>query len=287
MSSSGRSKAPRGGKEDHIDDRTSGAVEEPIGKNSEFLSRREFIERMDYESAKNEDRCQKIEDRISRVEICVDDMYARIDRKIDKMMELVRTLLVKSSGSKKDSPLVLEGTQSPVVLGVKVPDGGKLLVHLDEDYLIVKPEEEKKEEKPVVVATVHFSAACTVPKQIVVESVEKLELEPIELIVQPRIQSLSEDTLNIKLCDVLDSIAVLFQAWPEFSFSDGFPPGPPKKPPPWFETFTTSICFWVNYDLSVLCDIYFMYVTNILFGVFGCSVMHSASICHTLNWVFS
>ena len=53
MSSSGRSKAPRGGKEDHIDDRNRCAVEEPIGKNSEFLSRREFIERMDFESAKN------------------------------------------------------------------------------------------------------------------------------------------------------------------------------------------------------------------------------------------
>ena len=244
MSSSGRSKAPRGGKEDHIDDRTSGAVEEHIGKISEFLSRREFIERIDYDSAKNEDRFQKIEDRISRVEICVHDMYARIDQKIDKMMELMRTMLVKSSGSKKDSPPVLEGTQSPVVLDVKVPDGGKLLVHLDEDYSLVKPEEEKKEEKPVVVAAVHFSAACTVHKQRVdVEVADVSKLEPIELIVEHRTLSLSEDTLNIKLYDVLDSIAVLFQAWPEFSFSDGFPPGPPKRPPPWFEEFTTSILF--------------------------------------------
>ena len=241
MSSSGRSKAPRGGKEDHIDDRTSGAAEEPIGKNSEFLSRREFIERMDYESAKNEDRFQKIEDRISRVEICVHDMYARIDQKIDKMMELMRTMLVKSSGSKKDSPPVLEGTQSPVVLDVKVPDGGKLLVHLDEDYSLVKPEEEKKEEKPVVVATVHFSAACTVPKQCVV--VETVKVSKFELIKKPRIQSLSENNLNFELCAALDSIAALFEAWPEFSFSDGFPPGPPKKPPPWFGAFTTSIVF--------------------------------------------
>ena len=241
MSSSGRSKAPRGGKEDHIDDRTSCAVEEHIGKISEFLSRREFIERMDYESAKNEDRCQKIEDRISRVEICVDEMYTRIDQKIDKMMELMRTLLVKSPVSKKDSPPVLEGTQSPVVLDVKVPDDGILLVHLDEDYSLVKPEEEKKEEKPVVVAAVHFSAACTVPKHIVVEAIEKLELKPIELIVKPRTLSISEDDLNFELCAALDSIAALFEAWPEFSFSDGFPPGPPKKPPPWFEKFTTSI----------------------------------------------
>ena len=90
-----------------------------------------------------------------------------------------------------------------------------------------------------VVATVHFSAACTVPKQCVV--VETLKVSKFELIKKPRIQSLSEDNLNFELCLFLDTITAVFQAWPEFSFSDGFPPGPPKKPPPWFEAFMTSI----------------------------------------------
>ena len=82
MSSSGRSKAPRGGKEDHIDDRTSGATEEPIGKNSEFVSRREFIERMDYESAKNEERFLRLEERMDR-------LAESTEKKFDEIMELM------------------------------------------------------------------------------------------------------------------------------------------------------------------------------------------------------
>ena len=254
MSSSGRSKAPRGGKEDHIDDRTSGAVEESIGKKSEFLSRREFIERIDYESAKNEDRFERIEDRFQKIEDCfqksdfrlsrlemrIDEFSCNFNRQVEELKELMIMVFSGVPGREKDYPTVSENTPLPVLLDTKVPDCVNLSVHLDEDYSPVK---EEKEEKPVVVATVHFSAACTVPKQIVVEAVEKLELEPIELIVEPRIQFLSEDTRNIKLCAVLDTIAALFQAWPEFSFSDGFPPGPPKKPPPWFGAFTTSIVF--------------------------------------------
>ena len=92
-----------------------------------------------------------------------------------------------------------------------------------------------------MLATVHFSAACTVPKHIVVEAIEKLELKPIELIVKPRTLSISEDDLNFELCADLDSITALFQAWPEFSFSDGFPPGPPKKPPPWFKVYDINL----------------------------------------------
>ena len=245
MSSSGRSKAPRGGKEDHIDDRTSCAVEEHNGKNSEFLSRREFIERMDYESAKNEDRFQKIEDRISRVEICVHDMYARIDQKIDKMIELMRTMLVNPQVSKKDSPPVLESTPSLVVLDTKVSNRVKLSVHLDEDYSPVEEKQCEKEEKPVVVAKVHFSAVSTVPKQRVV--VEAARVSKFELIEKPRTLSLSEDNLNFELCATFDSISALFQALPEFYFSNGFPPGPPKKPPPWVKTINIAIISWVEY----------------------------------------
>ena len=235
MSSSGRSKAPRGGKEDHIDDRTSGATEEPIGKKSEFVSRREFIERMDYESAKNEERFLRW---VARMDLLAEST----DRKFDEIMELMRTLLVRSPFSNKDLPPELESTPSPVVLDTKASNSVNLSAHMDEDNSSAKQAEEKKEEKPVVVATVHFSAACTVPKQrIDVKAFDVSKLEPIELIVEHRTLSILDDNLNFELCAVLDTITAVFQAWPEFSFSDGFPPGPPKKPPPWFEKFTTSI----------------------------------------------
>ena len=57
------------------------------------------------------------------------------------MMELMRTLLVKSPGGKKDSPPVLESFRipSPVVFDTKVPDSVKLSVHFDKDYSPVKP----------------------------------------------------------------------------------------------------------------------------------------------------
>ena len=247
MSSSGRSKAFGGGKEDHVGDRTSGAVQETIGKKSGFAFSREFNERWAAESAKNDDRFRRMEERhnqtdvrLSRLEMRIDELSCNWNRQFEELKELVIMVFSGVPGKEKDSPTVSENAPLPVFLDVKVPDSGNLLVHLDEDN---SQAEEKKEEKPVVVATVHFSAACTVPKHIVVEAVEKLILDPTELIVEPRIQSLSEDNLNFELCVVFDSIAALFHAWPEFSFSDGFPPGPPKKPPPWFGAFTTSIVF--------------------------------------------
>ena len=87
---------------------------------------------------------------------------------------------------------------------------------MDEDNSPGKQADKEKEEKPAVVATAHFSAACTVPKHIIVEAVAKLELEPIELTMEPRILSLSKDILNIELCAVLDSITAVFHAWPKF-----------------------------------------------------------------------
>ena len=120
MSSFGRSKALDRGKEDHIDD--SGAADEPTDKNSEFLSRREFIERMDNESAKHDERFLRLETRIDR-------LAENTDKKFDKIMELMRTLLVESPVSKKDSPHVLESTPSPVVLDTKVSNSVNLLAH--------------------------------------------------------------------------------------------------------------------------------------------------------------
>ena len=149
---------------------------------------------------------------------------------------------------------MFESTPSPVVFDVKVPDSDKLSARMDEDNSPVKQTEEEKEEKPaVVVATVHFSAACTVPKHTVVEAVE---VSKFELIKKARTKSSLEDNLNFELCAVLDSIAVLFQAWPEISFFDGFRPGPPKKPSPWFKVITTSIVF-LGQLLPVFCDIFF------------------------------
>ena len=181
---------------------------------------------------------RRMQNFLLRLETRIDRLAESTDKKIDEIMEVMRNLLVKSPASKKDSPSVMESTPSPVVLDTKVSvsNSVNLSAHMDEDNSPVKQAEEEKEENPVVVATVHFSAACTVPKQcVVVEAVEVSKLK------KPRTLSLSEDTFNIQICAILDSIAVLFQVWPEISFSYGFPPGPPKKPPPWFKVITTSI----------------------------------------------
>ena len=40
-----------------------------------------------------------------------------------------------------------------------------------------------------------------------------------------------------------DAMTSVIQIWPEISFAIGFPPGPPKKPPPWFEVLRILIRF--------------------------------------------
>ena len=55
--------------------------------------------------------------------------------------------------------------------------------------------------------------------------------------------------LSNNLLGIVHGMIALFVGWPEFLFSKGFAPGPPKKPPPWFVyikilvVFGTSI-FW-------------------------------------------
>ena len=40
---------------------------------------------------------------------------------------------------------------------------------------------------------------------------------------------------------VFEAMVVVPQIWTEIYFSDGFPPRPPKKPPPWSKTISFSI----------------------------------------------
>ena len=146
MSSSGRSKAPRGGKEDHIDDRTSGAVEEPIGKNSEFVSRREFIERLDYESAKNEERFSRLETRIDRLAENTDIKFAEIKEQFTELRELLYMKLTGLPGKEKESPTVSEGTPPPVFSDTGASESIKLSRHFYEDYSPVNPAQHEKED---------------------------------------------------------------------------------------------------------------------------------------------
>ena len=41
------------------------------------------------------------------------------------------------------------------------------------------------------------------------------------------------------------AITDVLLVWPVISFSDGFPPGPPKKPPPWFIAIRIFIIYWL------------------------------------------
>ena len=58
----------------------------------------------------------------------------------------MRTLLVKSPVSKKDSPTVFESTPSPVVFDTKVPDSVKISAHFEEDFTPVKSVQREKED---------------------------------------------------------------------------------------------------------------------------------------------
>ena len=48
------------------------------------------------------------------------------------------------------------------------------------------------------------------------------------------------------LLDVVRGTVLLFGGWSKFMFSQGFPPGPPKKPPPWFVYVKMSVIFGTN-----------------------------------------
>ena len=106
------------------------------------------------------------------------------------------------------------------------------------------------------------------------------ELEPLEFIVEPRPVFVSaEANPDVKIpgcvsgiqhliamlggssCEgffgylkhnaAFDVMTSVIQIWPEISFAIGFLPGPPKKPPPWFEVLGILIHFsvdFVSYD---------------------------------------
>ena len=100
------------------------------------------------------------------------------------------------------------------------------------------------------------------------------EAEPIELIEEPRIVVLLEDGYPQpeiiessggisclvaimsestskgtiwypKHSAAVKAITDVFLVWPVISFTDGFVPGPPKKPPPWFIAIRILIICWL------------------------------------------
>ena len=144
--SSGSSKASRGVKEDQSDDRTSSGVRDPTGIKSE-LEIVELRERIAFESAKNEDRFQRIESSFER-QLALEsakneDRFQRMEFNFNSRFDL---LLATLSGFKNTSPPEIK-TPAPEEFVSKDPESVKLSVHFDDDYASEKVEEEPRVRK--------------------------------------------------------------------------------------------------------------------------------------------
>ena len=262
--SSGSSKASRGGKEDHYDDGTSSGVRDHTGKKLK-LDIVELRECFVFESAKNEDRFQRtelsFERQLALESAKMEERFHRMEFNFNSRLDLLFEIL---TGSKYVPPVVevknpiIEESVSKNLESVKLP------VQFDD---VNTSEEQVYEECPGVEN--HFKDALPEnavecppehvyedPAQESSHSYEEdkecakmdKELDDSELQVAiqnlNRCRSIFSFSFNV---GVLEARVVTSQLWTEIYFSDGFPPGPPKKPPPWSKAIIFSIILWVEH----------------------------------------
>ena len=66
---------------------------------------------------------------------------------------------------------------------------------------------------------------------------------PYKFYVMSGKASLQSLVLYVLLLDAVCGSLMLFGGWSKFMFSEGFSPGPPKKPPPWFVCIKMLVIF--------------------------------------------